>query len=546
MNRIHERFLDKTLLPCVLIAVATLLLAILFWPGLQATDDLGYASFASYVLKHGFHTESASHFVGRIGAYWPLAGMFWLFGVNELSLSMIPILSTAAISVLLFLVGRQLFSPSVGLTAGFLHAIFPLTLRYGTMFVPEPILGVELCAAAILFLNSKPSQQRFYDTRKLVSGFLAGLAYLTTEAGVLILPTFLVYHFVSRKASRNDWSLVFGFLFVLFAEMVFYEAVYANPLHRFTGLGGRYISDPWLLASNEDLFDRLIKAYPRCFVYPQNGLGFFGPLLIAGGLFGLFHIRKCLFLLIWAGTILLFYNFMSVRLDKYIVLPAAVRFIYTGCLPLLILSAWFLVSLWQWTLEGTSAVRRCLLCVYGTTILWLFLTSILIAYLDLNIGFNAVLGRNAKAVSSFLKGESPVVLISDHRTLWAISFYRGFSDSDTLVEFDKAAPLLSMGKEASGKKNYVVINGPIYHIPEGTRGFFPFNARHKYLMDEILRSGRNTEFYFKYTRGELFQRVMAWGISRRLLGEYGWNSVNRLILGQNAVSWVIVLSNTHL
>lgn len=58
MNRIHERFLDKTLLPCVLIAVATLLLAILFWPGLQATDDLGYASFASYVLKHGLDRKS--------------------------------------------------------------------------------------------------------------------------------------------------------------------------------------------------------------------------------------------------------------------------------------------------------------------------------------------------------------------------------------------------------------------------------------------------------------------------------------------------------
>ena len=505
MNRIHEYLFDKSFRCCLLIAIFMLIMSISFWQGMQSTDDLGYALQASHILKHGFIIDDTSHKVGRIGAYLPLSVVFWLFGINELSLSLIPILSSIATSVLIFLLGKRLYDSCTGLIAAFLYIFLPLTLQNGNIFVPEPIIGAELCAASLLFLKANPDRTTFFDTNKFVSGLLVGFAYLTSEVGATMVPAFLAYSLISRNATRNLWSFVLGFVFVLCAEISFFMFVYGNPFYKFISLGGSYINDPMLLASNKYLFYRLFKAYPKHFIYPEFGFAFFGPLLITGGVSALFHIRKNLFLLIWAGTIFGFYNFMSVRFDEYVVLPVASRLIYPGCLPLLITSAKFLLNFWQWIRKRASLLRLSFQCFYIIVIIWLFSTSILATFLNLNISYTSILARNSKAAASFLENESSIVLVSDNRTLKSISFYRGLTDSDTLLEFKEHSKSESLGRKFVEEINYIVINGPIYNIAEGSDGFFPYNPQREYLMDNALRYKKNTDFEYRYKRGDFFE-----------------------------------------
>ncbi|MGA1839702.1 MAG: glycosyltransferase family 39 protein [bacterium] len=534
--------MDNTFLCCILVALLTLIICITFWQGMQATDDLAYSLNAYHVLKYDLVIQNTSHQVGRIATYLPLAFVFWLFGINNLSLCLIPVLSTVITSVLLFLLGKKLFDTYVGLVAGFLYAIFPLTLRYGNIFIPEPMLGAELCAAALLFLHPVPNSRSFFNDKKLASGLLAGLAYLTTEVGAIIIPTFLIYNFISRKASRKDWSFVTGFLVIFFMEMAFFNIVYGNPFYRFTGLGMGYINDPMLHSSNQHLLYRLFKAYPRLFIFPNGGLGFFGLLLIVAGIYAIFKVRNkgYLFLLIWAGAIFGFYNFMSVRLDKYVVLPVALRLIYPGCLPLLILGSKFLTDLWKWIKERAYMGRIVLQVFFAISVIWLFITSILIGYFNLNISFTSILARNAEAAASFFKNESSVIVVSDNRTLQAISFYREFSGSDSLIEF-KQSTQLQCNPGKLREKEYVVINGLVYNISEGQSGFFPYDYLRYNIMDEALRSDRDIKFRFKYKKGSLYHRLMSLGICRKLLGEYGCKLAEIYISGKNASGWIIIL-----
>lgn len=525
------------------VAIITLVLNIFFFTGMQATDDLSYAEKAFKVLDQGLYFADTSHQVGRVGAYLPLAGVFGLFGINEFSLSLIPIVSSVVTSVLIFFLGKILFESSVGLMAGILYAVFPLTLKYGNIFFPETILGPSLCGASILFLKSNNSGRGMYNPMKMASGLLVGFAYLTTEVGAVMLPTFLLYKFIRRKIDRDDVSLAFGFIIVLCAELLFYGILYSNPFYRFTGLGGTYISDPMLIDANNDLFDRLFKAYPRYFFYPKEELGFFGPLLIAGVVKGVLNFKKNLFLLAWAAAILGFYNFMTVRLDHYIALPVAVRLIYPGCFPLLILSAKFMVDIWQRIGMGAVGVKRVLQGVYIGAVTGMVVTSMLLVHLNKNIGFTSVIARNAEETAYFLKKEPRVVLVSDKRTLAAISFYRGFSTADTLMDFEEYSQLGVKSTRSQHMKVLTVINGPIYNILEGTSGFFPFVKTRKDLMQAAISSSPNVVFRSKFNKGYMFHSLDSWGLLQKLLSEWSYRLAKKLILGEDAQGWVIILSD---
>ena len=151
---------------CFLVGAISLTLSVLFWQGTRGPDDLTYASLASHVLEHGITVDGnvhyvhgiavdgTSHHVGRIGVYLPLAAAFRIFGVNEFSLALIPLLSTVLTSALLYLLGAHLFDARTGLLAGLLYAFFPLTCEWCNVCFPEPMVVCELSAAAILYVDA--------------------------------------------------------------------------------------------------------------------------------------------------------------------------------------------------------------------------------------------------------------------------------------------------------------------------------------------------------------------------------------------------------
>lgn len=536
----NTKFTNNTLRNLFLVAVTTLILSALLYPGMQATDDLSYAYKAYHVLNKSIQIDGTSHKIGRIGVYLPLSLVFGIFGVSDFSLALIPIVCTTLTSVLIYGIGAKLYGNAVGLLSGLLFSFFPLTLSNGNLMLPEPILIFFLCAAAVLFLESNGSDEKLTCFIKIIVGVLIGFAYLVAEVGSLLLPVLIMTQLIRREVSKSDLMIILGFCFVVCGELIFYAVIYDNPLHRYTALGSDYVNDPMLMSANKDITYRLFKAYPKYFLYPDLALGFFGPLLILGAICGISNIRKNIFLLTWAAAILVFFNFMTVSFDQYILLPVASRLIYPGLIPLIILSAKFITAFWQWSNRRPKVLCKISTFCFVTIILFLCISSIAVSYLRMNTHSTAVIARNSEAVADFIQTEPQLTLFSDQRTLDSISFYRGFRDSDDLILLKDYESFISTNP-AYNKKKLIIINGPVYDPPASSKAFSKSSEKSKKNMDEALKPNDNVIFHSSFTRGIIFEKLLSLGVIEMVMSDTKYKVLTELIAGNNPSGWVTVI-----
>ena len=80
-----------------------------------------------------------------------LAGVFGLFGESTLWVGLIQSLLHAANALVLFFLGRRLFGNGVGVTAGFMAALYPFYLFFVPIFLTETIT-VLLASLSLLFI----------------------------------------------------------------------------------------------------------------------------------------------------------------------------------------------------------------------------------------------------------------------------------------------------------------------------------------------------------------------------------------------------------
>lgn len=523
------------------LGVLSVTLSILLWRGLQGSDDLGYARHAASVLQHGPHLDGASHKIGRIGAYLPLAAVFRIFGISEFSLAIIPVVCTALTSIIVSALGSRLYHPQVGLLAGVLHILFPVTLMYCNEFLPEPIVGFEISAAALL-LTGASGKRKWIDGSLILVGLLMGIAYLTTEIAAIILLALLGYQWIAGNRRTAVASIVVGFSLVVFCELAFHAYVYGDPLHRFRGLGGNYSSDPMVVAANANLAERLLKSYPRRFVYPQMQMAYFGPLLSVAGLIGLVQFRRNLLLVLWAGAGLFFVNFFSSRLTSYVALPVAVRLLYPACIPLCILAAKVLCDTLRWCSDRNFLSRRNVVGVAALLVLFLGITSILSAYVRGGTVRPAVIAKNAKGVASNLSGEPGIHIVADKSTLTCIAFYRGFRSSDVLQPVEEVEATEATLRELAAHNGVLVVSGELVKVPIGDVGFIPFDERRKEWFNLALNSGVSPEFEVNERNQAVFGTLSEAAAFLRVISRDDLMKFRRNAEGPEATDWAKVFS----
>ncbi len=473
--------------------------------------------------------QQPSHRDSRIGTIYPLAAVFSLLGTSDFSLALLPLISSMLTASLVGWLGYSLWGKAAGLGAGLLYAVFPLTIDLSTFYVPEPILQLEMCLATALFLWAIGPRARNAGRVEFLAGVVIGIAYLTKEIGALMLPAFYLYLVIVRRICRRDASLFAGFAVVLCTELAYYAVLHGNPLYHFTLVAG-YLSDPMLAAANSDLPYRLFKMIPGMFVFPNMEFGLFGPLLAAACLYGLIRRRESLLFVIWATLVLLFYNFMTVSLRDYIVLPVTARLLAPACLPLLILSGKMAVDSWNRVTQSSARfVRhsgRALLasCAFALTI-----ASFLVMYLNSTPTFTGVVAQNAKQAAKFLEGYSSITLVTDRRTGRAIQFYRHYSARDSFVEFEAASRLGNRLQDEPLKPAFVVLNGPIIHEQEikgQAYGRAFLTAGDLASLPEFLPRQGTEVFSAQARRSQVLETSL--GYSRHLLEQLGYQTSDRL------------------
>ena len=111
-----------------------------------------------------------------------LGGLYWLFGANFLAYRLIQFTLGALGVVLLYLIGKRVFSPGVGLLAGAVAALYGPLIYFDGELLP-PVLAILLNSSLVLLLLRADTVRRLWSC--LAAGLLLGVAGLAAPEVLL-------------------------------------------------------------------------------------------------------------------------------------------------------------------------------------------------------------------------------------------------------------------------------------------------------------------------------------------------------------------------
>lgn len=152
-----------------------------------------------------------------------IAFSYHLFGISEWSTRLVPIIFSASIVVMIFLVGQNLFSIRTGIVASLFALIIPLFLYFGKTPVHESVVTFF---AVFSFYNFLKFQNTFL--KKYYSLFLLGMimAELTTWAGFFLLPAIFLSLLFQKEFKLLKSLFLAGLVSLLVLVLHFNQTYY--------------------------------------------------------------------------------------------------------------------------------------------------------------------------------------------------------------------------------------------------------------------------------------------------------------------------------
>lgn len=211
------------------------------WVGFYGSDDLSYAEGGLGWLQH-FPYVGDSHWTLRHTLVVPMAALFGLFGISELTLVLPAGVYYLALLVLVFVMLQRHFDTATGCVAVLILGTLPLTAVAASTVVPD-FAEVFFCLLSLaLFFEATRRERR--TTLLLLAGVAAGCSWLTRETVVFFLLTYGLLFLAGYGMPRRQYFLMAaGFLAVVGAEFAYFAVMTGNPLYRIhtdltTHLGG--------------------------------------------------------------------------------------------------------------------------------------------------------------------------------------------------------------------------------------------------------------------------------------------------------------------
>lgn len=366
-----RRFIKNNIL-ILLILGFSILLRISFFPGISNSDTFAYCQVADNFNKGGFNiTRETLLYSFRYPVWFPIAILFRIFGINDFSACLWPILCSTGSIILAYLLGKLLFDKAFGLLGALLLSFFPVSLATAMEPLPDHVIQFLTAIGIYLFLRFEKNRAGFKPY--FFIGLLVGIAYLSRETAVLVLLFFFSYILFKSRLSYRHIYILFGVIFVFLVEMFFYYLKVGNPFLRFHILS-EVIT---LLREVPGNYHFSLLYYPKTLLgITKEGLANFSFFFHLFGLSLLFCFvtkksRQIIIPLIWFLTLFLYLEFgmMDLRYLKIVKAPHYLLFI---SIPWILILAF---SIRMWALNSKFRLR---LSVIVLSIL--FITSVYGAY----------------------------------------------------------------------------------------------------------------------------------------------------------------------
>lgn len=342
-----------------ILAIALLVRVACFQGMVGLYDDVGYAEFAHQMATGTYEPPPPTNY-GTFGLRWgivaPTALAYRLFGINDVSIALYPLLCSLAGIVLLYLFGRRLFDERTGLLAALLLAFFPLDIQYATRLWPDLPFSLLGWTAVYLFLRVDPDGTGAAWDRlagPFLVGLVLGLSYLTKSTGVfflLLVGLMSLWRMGERR--RILWRYAFvlvGFFLVWGAETGYYAMAAGNPFYKAFVIETGYNLHPTFSGAfykGARLVSRLTYEFVVMLLISFLSFGLYYWLVLIGAVYLLVRRDRAsyfpLFLLLFMYLLL---NFWSTSFKSYEPMRIFARNTFPMTLPALLVVARFFLLL---------------------------------------------------------------------------------------------------------------------------------------------------------------------------------------------------------
>jgi len=273
------------------------------------SDQMEY--FKAAVLFPEFK-NSPSHWSMRLGLIIPVSIVLKIFGYSEFSYYLVPVLSMAGLTILVFLLGKRLFNYKIGLfSALWMTFMSGICLESGDLLPDIPATNYMLTGLLLIIINNsritkiKPeSSIRDYFVYFL-SGIFFGLSYLTKEYFLFFIILVPIYFLIAKIPFRYLLIFSAGALSVALFEMVIWFMVYRNPFIRLMTANPR---EMWYPAVKD--VRKIVSYLPMLLKKKGNNFTFFLSIISIVGTIPLIinKNKKLLFLFLWVVMIYCFFT----------------------------------------------------------------------------------------------------------------------------------------------------------------------------------------------------------------------------------------------
>ncbi len=160
-----------------------------------------------------------------------IAISYHLFGIETASAALVPFLFGGLTCLAIFMLGKKLFDKNVGLLASLFYAVSSASWISGSKIWNDvPLSFFVVIAIYFFYLGVEKDELKFI----ILAGFFEGLALLTKQSAILVLPAVLIYMLILNK--NFNWSdikkiAVFYFISFLFFTpwLIWVTSVYKVP-----------------------------------------------------------------------------------------------------------------------------------------------------------------------------------------------------------------------------------------------------------------------------------------------------------------------------
>lgn len=182
---------------------------------------------------------------------WPKAGyrapllpymlgiLFFFFGQNMVLLNMLmPLIGTANV-LLIYLLGKRLFTEKIGLYAAIFLAFMPVHVFYSGKILTDVLSTTLITLSFLLFVLWFEKRDNKFAA---LTGAVTALAVLSRYISILLLPIFFAFLILKERnieflKSRSFLLMMFSFFLVMLPWLVYGYYEYSNPLGWFLHSG---------------------------------------------------------------------------------------------------------------------------------------------------------------------------------------------------------------------------------------------------------------------------------------------------------------------